>query len=471
MKTSGNEGITMSSEKSSGIAHKFLRIFTAIHPHEVPTALLLSLNVFILMSGYYVIKPIREGLILHGKGPEVKSYLGAVIAILFIPVIKIFSNVVSRFPRQKFITWITLFFISNLIIFYFLHLINIPLGTMGIIFFVWIAIFNLMVVAQFWGFTNDIYTEEAGKRLFPLVMFGQNCGALLGPIIYNSLVRPLGQYKLMLVVGGMLGVCILFTLIIHKREIRRKNYEAEVKTQKETTRKEEEKPLKKGGGFRLVFKSQYLLYIALVIFLLNWVNTNGEYILGKVITHDAAKAIETGTAGELDKSELIGKLYSNFYFGVNLIAAILQLFLMSRIFKWFGVRGALLILPLVAFGGYFFIGLGASLVIVRWVKTFENSTDYSIMNATRHALFLITSREVKYKAQAAIETFFWRAGDVMSALVVAVAAAFFAFDLEKSVAGVASVNIFLIIIWIILCILIARSHKKLSAQRAEYQVG
>jgi AAA family ATP:ADP antiporter len=141
---------------------------------------------------------------------------------------------------------------------------------------------------------------------------------------------------------------------------------------------------------------------------------------------------------------------------------------MSRIFKWFGVRGALFILPLIAFGGYFFIGLGASLVIVRWVKTFENSTDYSIMNATRHALFLITSREVKYKAQAAIETFFWRAGDVMSALVVAATATFFAFDLEESVSGVASVNIFLIIIWVILCILIARWHKRLSAQRTGY---
>lgn len=461
----------MSLEKSPGIVHKFLRLFTAIHPHEVPTALLLSLNVFFLMSGYYIIKPIREGLILEGKGPEVKSYLGAVIAILFIPVIKIFSSIVSRFPRQKFITWITLFFISNLIIFYILHLINIPLGTMGIIFFVWIAIFNLMVVAQFWGFTNDIYTEEAGKRLFPLVMFGQNFGSLLGPIIFRILVGPLGQYKLMLVVGGMLGICILLSLIIHKREIERKPHEAEVKAQEEAIKKEEEKPLKKGGGFRLVFKSRYLLYIALVIFLLNWVNTNGEYILGKVIKHDAAKTIEMDMAGDLNRSEVISKLYANFYFGVNLIAAILQLFLMSRIFKWFGIRGALFILPLIAFGGYFFIGLGASLVIVRWVKTFENSTDYSIMNATRHALFLITSREVKYKAQAAIETFFWRAGDVMSALTVLAAATFFAFDLEGSVSGVASVNIFLVIIWIILCVLIARWHKKLSVQRASNRVG
>ena len=341
---------------------------------------------------------------------------------------------------------------------------------MGIIFFVWIGIFNLLVIAQFWGFTNDIYTPEAGKRLFPIVMFGQNFGALLGRIIHARLVGPLGLYKLMLVAGVILGICILLTFIIHKREIKRTGHSTvKIGDQNESRKKLQEKPLKKGGGFRFVFKSRYLIYIAFLILLLNFVNTNGEYILGTVITNDATKAIQTGETGGLDKPELIGKLYADFFFIVNLIATLIHLILMSRIFKWFGVRGALFILPLIALGGYFFIAFGATLIMVRWVKTFENSADYSIMNATRHALFLLTSREAKYKAKAAIDTFFWRAGDVLSALLVALGTTYFAFNIEN-IAKVAQFNVAVVIIWIILGILIFREHKKLSAKRMVSQV-
>jgi len=343
-----------------------------------------------------------------------------------------------------------------------LSLSGISLGTIGIIFYVWIGIFNLMIVAQFWGFANDLYTEEAGKRLFPIIMFGANFGALWGPKIHLWLLRPLGLYELMLLVGGILGICILLTLIIHKRDIKKpENTVTKKSVQNESEKKEQEKPLKKGGGFRLVFKSKYLLYIAFLVLLLNFVNTNGEYVLGKVIIHDATRALEMGTAGGLDKPELISRLYANFYFIVNLIAVIFQLFLMSRIFKWFGVRGALFILPFIALGGYFFVAFGATLIIVKWAKTMENSTDYSVMNATRHALFLITSREAKYKAKAAIHTFFSRAGDVSSSLFVFVVVTFFAVKIEN----VAIFNIALILIWIILCILIARQHKKLSTER------
>lgn len=462
MKTSGNEEILRAEKNPPGVIHRILRIFTVIHPDEIPTVLLLTLTVFLLLAGYYILKPIREALILAGKGAEIKSYLSGAIAILFIFVVKIFSSISSRVPRQKLIAWVTLFFISNLVIFYMLYLSGISLGTIGIIFYVWIGIFNLMIVAQFWGFANDLYTEEAGKRLFPIIMFGANFGALWGPKIHLWLLRPLGLYELMLLVGGILGICILLTLIIHKRDIKKpENTVTKKSVQNESEKKEQEKPLKKGGGFRLVFKSKYLLYIAFLVLLLNFVNTNGEYVLGKVIIHDATRALEMGTAGGLDKPELISRLYANFYFIVNLIAVIFQLFLMSRIFKWFGVRGALFILPFIALGGYFFVAFGATLIIVKWAKTMENSTDYSVMNATRHALFLITSREAKYKAKAAIHTFFSRAGDVSSSLFVFVVVTFFAVKIEN----VAIFNIALILIWIILCILIARQHKKLSTER------
>ena len=145
------------SEKSGlGWFYRFLRIFTVIHPGEAGTAWLLSLIFFLLFTGYYLLRPVREGLILTEWSPNLKSYLGGAIAVLLIFVVKIFSRIASKVPRQKLITWVTLFFISNLVLFYVIHRLGVSQAAISIIFFVWLGIFNLMVVAQFWGFSNDL---------------------------------------------------------------------------------------------------------------------------------------------------------------------------------------------------------------------------------------------------------------------------------------------------------------------------
>jgi len=333
---------------------------------------------------------------------------------------------------------------------------------MGIIFFIWVGIFNLMVIAQFWGFANDLYTEEEGKRLFPLVAFGATFGGFVGGKITERLVVPLGTFQLLLVAGGILGICILFTWIIHRREIKRIEDKAVKATQEEKLSKEEqEKPLEKGGAFRLVFKNRYLLYIAFFVLLLNFVNTNGVFMLDTVAENAATKAVETGTAGGLDKGQFLTIFFAGFYNIMNLFAMFVQLIVVSRIFKWFGVRVAIFFLPALALGGYFFITLGAFLVLIKWVKALENGMDYSLMNTTRTSLYLITSRQEKYKAQAVTRTFFHRSGDVLSGLLVFLGTTYLAFNVENF----ATVNVILVLIWIILGIMIFRMHKKISAER------
>ena len=401
---------------------------------------------------------------------ESKAYLYAAMAVLFIFFNSWFSRLSSKVPRQKLITVVTLFFISNLMLFYVLNLAGTPMSVMGIVFFIWLGMFNVMIVAQFWAFANDLYTEEAGKRLFPMIMVGQNIGALLGSTITFIFVEALGLYQTMLLSGGILGICIYLTYLIHKREIESSVANKEkVVSKNESLKKEQKKPLKKGEGFRLVLKSRYLLYIALLILVLNLVNTTGEYIRDHVFIRTADEAIQSSTEVvdiEVFKSEYIAKLESGFNWLVNSLAVAIQLLLVSRIFKWFGVRGAILILPLVALGGYFFIAFGASLVVVRWAKAFENSTDYSLMNACRAALYLITSREEKYKAKAVIDTFFVRAGDVLTGLFVFVGTTYWAFTVERF----AKFNMVVVAIWILLCILIIREHRRTSLQRSSQMV-
>lgn len=453
------EGHVSQNHRPTDLPTKILRLFTDIKPGEAVTAVLLTLNIYLLLLAYYLIKPVREGFILGGSGAEVKSYLSAAIAVSLVFVVKSFTAVASRFPRHKLITGVTLFFISNLVIFYSLSHLNITSGTMGIIFYIWVGIFNVMVMAQFWGFANDIYTPEAGKRIFPLVAFGATFGGFSGSIIFGWLVKPLGLFQMMLVAGSILLICIGLTWVIHLRETKiAKSPEVTESLISEQAKSDKEKPLEKGGGFQLVFKKRYLLYIALFVLLLNFINTNGEYILSHYVEETAPVVVAAGKAGGLTIEEYSAKFMADFMKYFNLLAMFVQLFLVSRIFKWVGVRGAIFVLPFLALGGYAFIAAGASLLLVFWVKVMENGTDYSLMNTTRHALFLITTREEKYKAKAAIDTFFHRSGDVLSGLLVFLGVNYLAFR----TGGFAAFNVVLILVWILLGILIAKEHKKAS---------
>jgi len=159
---------------------------------------------------------------------------------------------------------------------------------------------------------------------------------------------------------------------------------------------------------------RYLLLIALLMLVLNLVNTTGEFILGKTVTAEAQKVVVreeervaasgvseglTETDRKKIKLDFIAKFYANFIFWVNLLAAMVQLFLVSHILKYLGVSAALFILPTIALGAYSLIAIMPVLGIMKIVKILENSTDYSLQNTALQALFLPTSREAKYKAK------------------------------------------------------------------------
>ncbi len=447
--------------KALRAAQRFLSIFTSIRPDEIPKALLLTLNIFLLLLAYYIIKPVRNALVLTGHPAEIQAYLGGAQAILFIFIIKAFSALASRVARHLLIVYVTLFFISNLVVFYALHLAGMSIGAMGIIFFIWIGIFNVLVVAQFWGFANDLYTEEEGKRLFPLIAFGATLGGVSGSTIAEALIEPLGVYRMMLVAAVVLVACILLAVFIHRREVRvsRAADAAGAVVPGRPPARVQEQPLKKGGGFKLVFRSRYLLAIALLVGVYNFINANGEYIINDVSQRAARAAVLAGTSGGLSMEQVIGKFFAEYQFLTNVLALVIQLFLVSRIFKWIGVGGALLILPFISLGGYAWIAFGAPLLLVKWVKSLENGTDYSLQNTTKAALFLVTPREEKYKAKAAIDTFFWRGGDALAALSVFVGTTFFALPIERF----ALINVAMIMIWIGLSLLIIREYRTCRA--------
>jgi AAA family ATP:ADP antiporter len=211
-----------------------------------------------------------------------------------------------------------------------------------------------------------------------------------------------------------------------------------------------------GNGFSLVFKSRYISLIALLLIVLNLVNTTGEYILAEMVTRqaDSLQALDPA----FDKGAYIGAFYGNFFFWVNILAVTIQAFLVSRLVKYAGLAGVLMALPVIALGTYGVIAAGAGFGLIRWAKSAENSADYSIMNTARHLLWLPTNREEKYKAKQTLDTFFVRAGDVLSAFFVFIGTEL----LHLRITGFAIGNLLLISVWITLGLLILRENRRIA---------
>jgi ATP:ADP antiporter, AAA family len=427
-----------------GPLDRALSLFTDVRAGEGLSALLLATNVFYLLAFYQVLKIVRDALILSESGAVAASYASAGMALVLLVFVPLYGAVASRVNRVWLISGVTLFFASHLLVFFALGTAGVRIG---IAFYIWIGVFNMVAVAQFWAFANDLYTNERGKRLFPLVGIGASLGALVGAGLTAYFFEGIGPYTLMLVAAVGMLVPVALTIIVHRREGSRPDGKKE----------ESDKPVGGPGGFALVFKERYLLLIAMLVLVYNLVNTLGGFMLNTLFEAEAARRIAAGTSGGASEAEIIGTLSGTVQTLVNLLALVFQALVVSRIFKFVGVRGALLILPAIALTGYTAIAILPVLMVVQWTKIFENSTDYSIQNTTRQALFLPTSREAKYKAKQAIDSFFVRFGDMLQAGVV-----FVGVQLALTIRSFAIINVILVGLWILIVVGIRREHQRLT---------
>jgi AAA family ATP:ADP antiporter len=445
---------------------RFLCLFADVRDGEGPQLLLLALNVFLILTAYYVMKPVREALILaQPGGAEIKSYSYAAQAALFVVLVPLYSALATRLPRRRLINVVTALFIACLPAFYMLAQRGAPIG---IVFFLWIGVFSLMVIAQFWSYANDVYSPESGKRLFAVIAFGASSGAVFGSWISSQLIRSLGVNPLLLVAVTILATSLLLFNIIDLRE-RSGARAREPHPDSAAALRLRDVAIGEGEAFALMMRNRYLLLIALVTFFLNWVNSAGEYILSAAVKQAADVAVATGSIDPSEQGRYIGTFFADYFKVVNIAGMLLQLFIVSRAIKYLGVPLALCVLPLVALASYTLAAFIPSLAIIRWVKTAENSVDYSLMNTVRQLLFLPTRRNEKFKAKQAIDCFIVRAGDVLSAGTVFVGTQV----LLLSVSQFAWINVVLVVIWLGLSIATGRefqrrvvAHDRRSRERA-----
>lgn len=436
-----------SSSSNAGSPEKGVKLLSPIvdvRPSELVPMLVSALWIFLAITAYYIIKPIRGQVLqeLIGVDNKPTALISTTIFIGFFAYG--YGKIVGRVERKPLVLWTYAAFLAC--VGAFAAALPNAGRIAGYVFFVWVSTFSVMIVSQFWAVAADVWTKDEGARLFGFIGLGTVSGGIAGTAL-TKLAKQLPTWQMLLVSAGILTVCLLLSLYILAFGARKPEAVAEV-SQAKTAEKPPEV-----NAISMVLGSPYLRLIAAMTLVLNLVNSNNEWILDKMFS----------TQGGGDSRTF----YADFYFWQNLLAALIQFLLTGRIQRRFGARVALLFLPLVgALGGSAFL-LVPTLAVIRALKIAENATDYSIQSNTREFLYLPTTKIEKYAAKNVNDTFVVRIGDLLAAGSIEVAKIVLTYLPGSGLRVLVAADVVLAIVWIAIVLRIGVVNAKLMEQRAK----
>ena len=366
-------------------------------------ALLWSFSYFFaLLCSYYIIRPMRDEMGILG-GVENLQWLFTGTLLVMIAIVPAFGWVSSRFPRRKFLPYVYGFFISMLLLFYVLMGGEQTPAAVARAFFIWTSVFNLFVVSVFWSFMADIYSNAQARRLFGFIAAGGTVGALAGPAIAALLVQTIGTRNLLLVSAVFLSWALLCIARLSNWSDSHPADKSHVPGNQNETRI--------GGGLwsglTQVLRSPYLLGICLLMLLFTTLATF-LYLMQAQIVRDAFTDSDQRTA-----------VFAAIDLAVNALTLLLQVFLTSRLIRWFGIAAVLAIIPVLLAVGFSVLGVAPVLSVLVTVQIIRRAGNYAIMRPAREMLYVVIEREQKYKAKNFIDTVVYRSGDAISAWVYA----------------------------------------------------
>ncbi|AKF11041.1 NTP/NDP exchange transporter [Sandaracinus amylolyticus] len=402
-----------SERRGSSLSARLLAPFASVRADEAPTVLLMAAQAFVLLTVYYLLKPVRESWILPG-GAELKTYAAAVQAIALVGVAKGYDVLARRVRRDRLVAIATTIAIVCLVSF---HAASRAGLDVGLAFYLWLGAFQLLLIAQFWSFASDLYTPEQGRRLFAVLGAGAAIGSVCGAQIARVVMRVVDTPSTLLLAAAALLLAVpVLTSIAHRRHApARRARDAAAPALVAVP-----EPVDRGVVAR-VLGDPYLRLVALFTVLLNAIATLGEYALDRSLLDAAAVAVAHHESPSVE--QYVGAFKADYYSAINAVVLVLQLFAVSRVLTAYGERAALAIMPVFVVLGAI-VTLGASmvlpmLVVLATTRVVENGLMHSVQSTARQTLFLVATRDGRWSGKAFIDTVTWRAGDVLGAIAVA----------------------------------------------------
>ncbi|MBB3855383.1 AAA family ATP:ADP antiporter [Xanthomonas arboricola] len=366
---------------------------------------------FCLLSGYYVLRPVREAMsasadveaifptgmtaFFAAHGVPLKDFTLQVLFtctfLIMVLLQPVYGALVSRYPRRVFLPAVYGFFIATLLLFYVLFDSGVP--GRGMAFFLWVTVFNLFAVAVFWSFMADVFSNAEARNYYGYIGAAGTLGAFLGPILTRTLVERLGIAHLMLVSAGFLTVCVVCVLRLRLWAVAR----------------EQERQLGSGevpmggdvlGGLKLIVREPLLRWLAFMVLFGVGVGTllyNEQAALVRRLYTDAAAA----TA-----------YYASIDLAINALTLVLQLLVTRALLSRFGIAPALLIPGVAITLGYAVLTASPLPMMLAIVQVITRSSEFALAKPARETLYTRVDREWRYKAGAAIDTVIYRGGDL-----------------------------------------------------------
>lgn len=381
------------------------------HLRDFPPLLWSFLYFFTLLTGYYVLRPVRDALGATGDVEAVFPaalvdwaagygvqlgeltlqilFTGTFIAMLLMQ--PLYGALVSRFPRRVFLPVVYLAFIACLGGFYLVFDSGLP--GRGAVFFIWVAVFNLFAVTVFWSFMSDIYDDADAKRLYGYIAAGGTIGGFLGPLITRSLVQQIGVPNLLLVSAGILALSVVCILRLGRW--------AKLREQALGRAGRDEAM---GGsvlaGLRLLRDEPLLRAMAVLMFF--------GVGVGTLLYNEQASIARTYFPGDAERTAY----YANIDLAINITTILVQVFLTRLLMVRFGVAPLLLIPGFAILLGFAALTASPLPMLVAVVQILTRAGEFSLSKPARETIYTRVDREVRYKGKAVIDTAVYRGGDL-----------------------------------------------------------
>jgi len=418
---------------------RIVKTATKVEPNELTATLLSFFFVFILMTAYFIMRPVRDAMASDWSDVEV-SLLWTTTFFLSIIAVSVYGAAISFVRFRLLVPGVYGFFALSFFVFYSgsTFIADPILVDKG--FYVWLSVFSLFHLSVFWSFMSDLFNKEQALRLFGFIATGASVGAIVGPLLTAQLVSRVGTGNMMLISATMLLVPIPIILVLEKLKrttLDNKDVQVDLSAQQAIGRN----PF---AGFSIFLKSPYLIGIGLFIVL---------YVaIGSFVYFELKNLLEVFTRDERTQ------IWAYIDFAVNTLAILTAMFVTSRITTRFGMATTLALIPALMAIGMLVIALSPVVAVVAGLQVARRAGNYAITRPGREMLFTIVDRETRFKAKPVIDIVLYRGGDMVTA---------WAFTLLTSVVGlglgaVAAIGAVIAAIWSFVAVYLGRSFDNVA---------
>lgn len=374
---------------------KFINLSTRIKPNEIRATLLSFSFVFLLMTAYFILRPVRDAMSSDWTDTELSWLWTSTFFFSFIAV-SLYGEIISRIKFNYVVPGVYVFFSISFFAFNFLSLILIDPDIINKIFYVWLSVFSLFHVSVFWSFISNIFSKEQAPRLFGFIASGASIGAILGPSVPILFANQVGTMNLLIIAGIILLIPVPLISWLEKIQFSElKNHKVNLDETKNTIKKDFL------SGFSSLIKNPYLISISLFILFYVVMNTFIYFELRKLLI-DFDRDARTQIWASID---LI----------VNVLAIVTAIFLTGRITTRFGMPTTLALIPVLMVLGWLVVAISPILLFLIGLQIIRRAGNYAITKPGREMLFTLVDNEARYKVKPVIDIVVYRGGDMLSA--------------------------------------------------------